>query len=222
MGKKIRVHIADDHKILIEGIYAVIKSSKEIEIEGYSLDGREVIEWSKTHMADVLVLDINMPLFDGVEVLKSFKLRGIDIKVIILSSYDDVNLVKEMMQLGASGFLSKDSASKHIVDAIKAVYNGEQYFSDAIKNNLLKLYMGKEVRLGERPESTIAQNLTRREVEILGLLTKEYSSLEIAKLLNLSKATVDTYRKNLFKKIKAKNVVGLAMYAVKNKIVSIQ
>tara|TARA_B100000787_G_scaffold170052_1_gene163680 strand:- start:32790 stop:33449 length:660 start_codon:yes stop_codon:yes gene_type:complete len=219
MKRKIKVHVADDHKILIEGIIAVINTDSDIEIEGYSLTGKEVIDWAKSHTADILILDINMPHFDGIEVLKIFKLNKINQKVIILSSYDDVKLVKEMVNLGASGFLSKDSAGEHIINAIKAVYEGEQYFSDHIKDNLLKLYTGKNVKLGLRPESTIANNLTDREKEVLKLISQEYNSPEIAQLLNISQSTVDTHRKNLLNKTNVKNAVGLAMYAVKNKII---
>ena len=219
MKEKIQVHIADDHKILIEGIVAVINTESDIEIEGYSLTGKEVIDWAEDHYADILILDINMPEYDGIEVLKFFKIKKINLKVIILSSYDDVKLVQEMINLGASGFLSKDSAGQHIVEAIRTVHAGEQYFSDTVKNNLLKLYTGKNVKLGQRPQSTIVNSLTDRETEVLKLISQEYSSPEIAQILNISQSTVDTYRKSLLKKTNVKNAVGLAMYAVKNKII---
>ena len=219
MKEKIQVHIADDHKILIEGIVAVINTESDIEIEGYSLTGKEVIDWAEDHYADILILDINMPEYDGIEVLKFFKIKKINLKVIILSSYDDVKLVQEMINLGASGFLSKDSAGQHIVEAIRTVHAGEQYFSNTVKNNLLKLYTGKNVKLGQRPQSTIVNSLTDRETEVLKLISQEYSSPEIAQILNISQSTVDTYRKSLLKKTNVKNAVGLAMYAVKNKII---
>lgn len=220
MGKKIQIHIADDHKILIEGIYAVIETSTEIEIEGFSLTGEEVIEWYKHNcehnIVDVLILDINMPLLDGVGVLKFLKNQPMTkMKVIILSGYDDVNLVRELIQLGASGFLSKNNASQHIIDAVKIVHSGEQFFDTDIKDNLLRLFIGNGVMKGDRPESLISQNLTKRELEVLKLISSEYNSTEIATMLNLSKSTVETYRKKLFKKIKAKNAVGLVKYAIK-------
>ena len=219
MKNKIRVHIADDHKILIEGIIAVINTEKSIEVEGYSLTGKQVIEWIESNSADILILDINMPEYDGIEVLKFFKQKKITQKVIILSSYDDVKLVQEMINLGANGFLSKNSAGLHIIEAINAVYHGDQYFSDTIKNNLLKLYTGENVTSGKRPESTILNSLTPRELEVLKLITDEYSSPEIAGILNISQSTVDTYRKSLLKKTNVKNSIGLAMYAVKNNII---
>ncbi|MDB2658248.1 response regulator transcription factor [Flavobacteriaceae bacterium] len=219
MKNIIRVHIADDHKILIEGIIAVINTDESIEVEGYSLTGKQVIEWIESNSADILILDINMPEYDGIEVLKFFKQKKITQKVIILSSYDDVKLVQEMINLGANGFLSKSSAGLHIIEAINAVYHGDQYFSDTIKNNLIKLYTGKNVTSGKRPESTILNSLTPRELEVLKLITDEYSSPEIAGILNISQSTVDTYRKSLLKKTNVKNSIGLAMYAVKNNII---
>ena len=124
-----------------------------------------------------------------------------------------------MINLGANGFLSKNSAGLHIIEAINAVYHGEQYFSDTIKNNLIKLYTGKNITSGKRPESTILNSLTPRELEVLKLITDEYSSPEIAGILNISQSTVDTYRKSLLKKTNVKNSIGLAMYAVKNNII---
>ena len=160
-----------------------------------------------------------MPENDGIDVLKSFKENNIKIRTIILSSYDDVKLVEELIALGASGFISKQSAGDHIIKAIKTVHEGEQYFSESIKTNLLKLFTGQKVKSGERPESTIAHSLTDREVEVLILISQEHSSPEIANILNISQSTVDTYRKSLLKKTNVKNAVGLAMYAVKNKFI---
>ena len=219
MKNKITVHIADDHKILIEGIIAVINTDNDIEVKGYSLTGKHVMEWVESNNADILILDINMPEYDGIEVLKYFKQKKISQRVIILSSYDDVKLVQEVINLGANGFLSKDSADQHIIEAINAVHQGDQYFSDAIKNNLIKLYTGENVKSGKRPESTILNSLTPREIEVLKLITDEYSSPEIADKLNISQSTVDTYRKSLLKKTNVKNSIGLAMYAVKNNII---
>jgi len=219
MKNKITVHIADDHKILIEGIIAVINTDNDIEVKGYSLTGKHVMEWVESNNADILILDINMPEYDGIEVLKYFKQKKISQRVIILSSYDDVKLVQEVINLGANGFLSKDSAGQHIIEAINAVHQGDQYFSDAIKNNLIKLYTGENVKSGKRPESTILNSLTPREIEVLKLITDEYSSPEIADKLNIIQSTVDTYRKSLLKKTNVKNSIGLAMYAVKNNII---
>jgi|TARA_B110000902_G_scaffold195093_1_gene221165 DNA-binding NarL/FixJ family response regulator len=221
MEEKIYVHVADDHKIVIDGIIAVINTDNDIEIKGYSLTGKEVTDWfdNKDNKADVLILDITMPVLDGIEVLKYFNKNKIDQKVIILSSYDDIKIVQEMLTLGCKGYITKNNAGEHIVEAIKAVANGDQYFSDDVQKTLLKSFSGQKVPKGMLPNKFLIETLTERELEVLKLITKQLNTPEIAKTLNVSISTVETHRKNLLKKIKVKNSVGLAMYAVKNKIV---
>ncbi|MDD7913485.1 response regulator transcription factor [Polaribacter sp. MSW5] len=215
------VHVADDHKILIEGIIAVINTDKDIEIRDYSLTGKEVIDWfeKKGNKADVLILDITMPVLDGFEVLKHFNKVGIRQNVIILSSYDDIKIVQEMLSLGCNGYITKNNAGEHIVDAIKAVANGEQYFSSDIQNILVKTFAGQHVPIGDAPDKFLKETLTDRELDVLKLISKQHNSPEIADKLNLGLSTVETHRKNLLRKLKVKNSVGLAVYAVKNKIV---
>ncbi|WP_347175141.1 response regulator transcription factor [Polaribacter uvawellassae] len=219
MKVKIKVHVADDHMILIEGIIAMLNTDKDIEVVGYSLTGKQVIEWFKTNEADILVLDINMPELDGIEVLKKFNKKKKHQKIIMLSSYDDAKLVKQLTTFGADGFISKTSAGEHILKAIKSVYNGDPYFSDDIKEGLFNLSLGYNVSEGSRPDFDVINGLTEREMEVLKLLVKEYSTQEMADKLFLSVNTVETYRKNLLKKLNVKNAVGLAMFAVKNKII---
>ena len=222
MKEKIYVHVADDHKILIEGIIAVINTDEDIETRGYSLNGKEVIDWvnNKDNKADVLILDITMPVLDGIEVLTYFKQRNIKQKVIILSSYDDAKIVQEMLTLGCSGYITKNNAGEHIIEGIKAVHRGEQYFSSDLHKDLIDILSGhKIVPEGETPEENLLEELTERELKVLKLISKEYNTTEIADKLNLATSTVKTYRKSLLKKLKVKNVVGLVMYAMKHKII---
>jgi DNA-binding NarL/FixJ family response regulator len=216
MNYKIKVHIADDHKILIDGVIALLNTEDDFEIEGYSLTGKQVVDWSAKNKADVLVLDINMPEMDGIEVLKTFKQRNTEIKTIILSSLSDPKLVQEMVLLGANGFVDKSCASDHIINAVRSVHNGVQYFSDDVKSRLLELYV-TESKVEETDLNR--DDLSEREVEVLRQIALEKSSTEIAEYLMVSIKTVETYRRSLYKKLKVKNVVGLAMYAVKNNIV---
>ncbi|MDY0780281.1 response regulator transcription factor [Tenacibaculum sp. IB213877] len=218
MKEKIKVHIADDHKILIEGVIALLNTEESIEVEGFSLTGREVVDWSRNNSVDILILDINMPELDGIGVLKIFQKRNTVQKTIILSGLSDPKLVQEMIALGANGFIEKSSASDHIIKAIKAVYKGEQYYSDDIKSSLFDLYVN-ESKTDESIKSTVEEPLTDREIEILKLITQELSTSEIADKLDLKIKTVESHRRSLYKKLKVKNVVGLAMYAVKNNIV---
>lgn len=223
MKKKIYVHVADDHKIVIEGIMAVIDTDNDIKVRGYSLTGKEVVDWfeAKENKADVLILDITMPVIDGIGVLRYFKANKIKQKVIILSSYDDINIVQEMLALGCKGYITKNNAGEHIIKAIKAVAKGEQYFSDDIQRELFKSFSGQGAFKNGSSDEDLIEELTERELIVLKLIVKQYSSPEIAHILKVSNSTVETHRKNLFKKIKVKNSVGLAMFAVKNRIVLI-
>jgi DNA-binding NarL/FixJ family response regulator len=219
--KKIQVHVADDHKIIIEGIIAVLNTNENIEIRGFSLNGQKVIDWfkKKENTADVLILDITMTVLDGFEVLKYFQDKKSDLKIIVLSSYDDVKIVQEVLKLGARGYISKSNAGEHIVKAIKAVVNGEQYFSNDIQDELLKVALGQKTRNGETPKDYLFESLTEREKNVLTLVTRELSTIEIADRMHISPHTVESYRKKLLSKLNLKNSVGLAMYAIKNKLV---
>ena len=221
MKDKIYVHVADDHKIVIDGIIAVINTDKDIEVRAFSLTGKQVIDWFENdeNQADVLILDITMPIIDGIGVLKHFKKNKINQNVIILSSYNDIKIVQEMLKLGCKGYITKNNAGEHIIEAIKTVANGEQYFSDDIQKMLLKTLAGQQVEAGQLPDDFVVETLTERELEVLKLITKQFNTPEIANKLSVSASTIETYRKSLLKKLKVKNSVGLAMYAVKYKIV---
>ena len=220
LDNKITVHIADDHQILIDGVMAVLDLEEDIEVVGYSLDGSQVIEWFSEHSADVLILDINMPKLDGIGVLKEFDSYDDVPNVIILSSYDDIKLVKEVLGMGAMGFVTKKSAGEHIVRAIRKVRQGEQYFSDEIKEKMMKTLMSKPLKMDDSNiEGVLISSLTRREYQILKLIAQQYTTKEISETLHISDSTVETHRKNLIKKTNVKNSVGLAIFAMRNEIV---
>jgi len=218
--RKIKVHIADDHQLLIDGIEAVLSSEENIEIVGSSLNGEDVLNWFASNEADILILDINMPKVDGIAVLQSFLKNGIQQKVIVLSSYDDTKLIKEVLKIGASGFLAKKCAGKNIVEAINQVYSGKHYFSESVKDKLLASFTNNYLNIDEiSKESSFFSSLTPRETDVLKLICKQLNSKEISTELHISINTVETHRKNLINKLKVKNVVGLAIYALKNNIV---
>ena len=217
--KKIRVHIADDHQLLIDGIIAVLKSEDNIEVVGYSLDGNQVLEWFNSNIADVLVLDINMPNLDGIGVLQAFQKKEVVPKVIILSSYDDKKLIKEVLKIGAKGFLAKKCAGENIVEAIYAVNSGNQYFSKDIQEKIVSSITGNNEGITDSADGMFFSSITEREIEVIKLVAQEYSTKEIAEELHISVNTVETHRKHLLKKLNVKNAVGLAMYAVKNNLI---
>lgn len=212
MGK-IKIHLIDDHQIVIDGLLAVLKLEDDFEVVGFSLNGENVHERLIKNNADVLIMDINMPDIDGIDVLKDFQKKGIPCKIIVLSSYDDVKLIKEVLNLGVNGYLSKKCAGENIAEAIRKVYDGEQYFCDAIKDKMLTSFSNNT-----NTDAPVT-NITKRELEILQLVVREFTTKEISEQLTISINTIDTHRKNIMKKLNVKNTIGMVKYAIKNDLV---
>jgi DNA-binding NarL/FixJ family response regulator len=159
-----------------------------------------------------------MPKKDGIEVLKEFNQKGFPCKVIILSSYDDLKIIKEVMKLGAKGYLTKKSAGENIIQAIKTVNLGEEYFDDYVREKIFSSFTQNNPKLN-RSSFSENQILSARELEIITLISLEYSGKEISEQLFISLNTVETHRKNIMKKLKTKNVIGLVKYALKNNLI---
>lgn len=216
MDTTIRIYLADDHQLLIDGMHAVLRTNPNFEIVGYSLNGIDVIEKATELRADILVMDINMPMKNGIEVLKDIAASTVDFKVIILSSYDDLKLVREVMKLGARGYLTKQCAGENIVEAIQVVESGEEYFCQTVRDKIFSSFAKNNPQLNV---DVFQSALTDRELDIIRLLSLEYSTREIAEELFISMHTVESHRKNLLKKLNIKTTVGLVKYAIKNNFV---
>lgn len=218
MTQKIRIHLADDHQVLIDGLTNLLRTVSHFEVAGNSLDGTSIYEDVTENNADILLLDISMPKKDGIEVLKEFNEKGFPCKVIILSSYDDLKIVKEVMKLGAKGYLTKKSAGENIIEAIEAVNKDEEYFDKHIREKIFINFTQNNPKLN-KPAFIENDFLTEREIEIITLISLEYSGKEISEELFISVNTVETHRKNIMKKLKIKNVIGLVKYALKNNLI---
>jgi DNA-binding NarL/FixJ family response regulator len=218
MPNKIKIHLADDHQVLIDGMLALLKTNSKFEVVGHSLNGLDLVKKVKENKADILIMDINMPHKDGIEVLKEFSVSGFTCRVIILTSYDDLKLIKEVLKLGATGYLSKECAGENIVEAIEVVASGREYFSKNIQDKIFSSFSGNHT-VASNQDLHMSNILTERELEILKLISLEYSGKEIGKELFISPNTVETHRKNLIKKLNVKNTIGLVKYAIKNKLI---
>ena len=218
MSEKIRIHLADDHKVLIDGIKTLLQTVPDFEVVGHSLDGNTIYEDVTNNKTDVLVLDISMPKKDGIEVMKEFAKKGLPCKVIILSSYDDVKIIKEVMKLGASGYLTKQCAGDQIVEAIHSVSNDIEYFCNTVREKIFNTATKDNPKLNKQ-KPKIDTGLTGREIEIITLIALEYSGKEISDRLFISTNTVETHRKNILKKLNAKNTISLVKFAIKNNLI---
>ena len=218
MTEKIKVYLADDHQMLIEGMKAVIKTNDNFEVVGFSLNGIQLIEQVEKTRADILVMDINMPEKDGIEVLKELSNTKKSFKVIVLSSYDDLKLVKEVINLGARGYLTKQSVGDNIIEALTEVHNGEEYFCNIMQDKILASF-SQNNKNDDLSELLPPIYLTNRELVIIKLIALEYSGKMISEKLFISTNTVETHRKNLLKKLNVKSSIGLAKYAIKNNLI---
>ena len=218
MKNNIRIHLADDHQIIIHGIQTLLHTVPNFEVVGFSLNGTTVFEDVTNNQADVLVLDISMPEKDGIEVVKEFAQKGFPCRVIILSSYDDLKLIKEIMDLGVSGYLTKQCAGDNIIEAVQAVADGEEYFCESIREKIFSNATKNNPKLNTY-KPNINPLLTEREIEIIILIALEYSGKEISEQLFISINTVETHRKNIMKKLKAKNTIGIVKYAMNNHLI---
>lgn len=217
MKEKIRIHLADDHQVLIDGLTNLLNTVEEFEVAGTSLDGENIFDDVVKNKAEILILDISMPKKDGIEVLKEFHKKGFPCKVIILSSYDDLKIIKEVMKLGASGYLTKKCAGENIIEAIEVVHLGQEYFDDSVREKIFNTFTENNPKLKTIPQEH--NILSARELEIITLISLEYSGKEISEQLFISTNTVETHRKNIMKKLKTKNTIGLVKYAIKNNLI---
>jgi two-component system response regulator NreC len=213
----INVLIADDHQLFIDGLGSLLKNEPDIEIKGQALNGKEVIQALTYNRIDIVLLDINMPDTDVVEVTKQIRTKFPHTKIIILTMYHGTRYYTKLIKYGISGYLYKSAGKAEFLEAIHKASNGEMYihkdlFTEATmhKKDLMPAF---DTNLSN-PE----QLLTKREIEILKLIAREYSNNAIADQLFISTGTVDTHRKNIILKLGVKNTVGLIKYCIQNNL----
>ena len=209
----VRVLIADDHQIFIDGIKALFHKIKNIKIVAEANNGIDIIRILEKKPIDVVLIDINMPLMDGIETTQQISSRFPLVKVLALSMHGEKSYIIKMLQAGASGYILKNTTKEEIVEAINEVYNGGKYYSEEVTDQVME-GLTEEKSIQEKID--IHKLLTDREIEVLKLITQELTSKEIAEKLFISKLTVDSYRKDLIFKLSVKNIAGLVKFAVKN------
>lgn len=202
--ESIRLLIADDHPLIIDGLKTSLSREESLEIVDEAVDGAEVLSALQRHNIDVILLDINMPGMNGFETLQKIVPEFPDVKILILSMYDKPEFIHSLIENGASGYLLKNTGRDEMIYAIQKVHHGNIYFSEEVKKILKK----------EERAAGGHEQLTKREKEILSLIAQEKTTSEIAELLFISTHTVDTHRKNLLAKLGVKNAAGLVKFAI--------
>jgi DNA-binding NarL/FixJ family response regulator len=211
----IKVAIADDHTLFRTGVKTSLSSRKDIQMVAEAENGMQLLNLLRHIKPDVVLLDIQMPIMDGLSTLPEIKKLYPDIKVIMLSMHNDHSMITRMMEIGANSYLTKESDSETIYQAIRTCYEDDYFFNDLTNKALLNGLRTKKVPEAATPEV----QLTEKEVTILRLMCEEKSTKEIADEVDLSPRTVEAIRDKLKTKTGAKSMAGLVMYAVKAGIV---
>jgi DNA-binding NarL/FixJ family response regulator len=214
MCEPIKIIIADDHEIFRKGFHVLLRKNQEIKIVADAGEGKDLIEKVKKHDPDVVITDIQMPEMDGVEAARKITSLNPSIGIIALTMFNDDNLIVDMLEAGAKGYLLKNTDRKELITAINAVHNGENYFCNATSQKMARLIALSRLKPSFR---TIPQ-FSKNEIEIIKLMCQEYTSKQIGAFLGYTTRTVENYREKIQEKIGAKNAIGVVIYAIKHQI----
>jgi DNA-binding NarL/FixJ family response regulator len=214
----IRVIIADDHVLYRAGVKTALSMKKDVKVIAEADNGMHLLNMVKMVEADVILLDIQMPIMDGIATLPELKKICPNVKVIMLTMVDDNSMITKLMELGANSYLTKTSDSEIIYEAIKTCFNQEYYFNSLTNTALLSNLKQRNAAMPQKMAMQEAQ-LNDKEILILKLMCEEKSTKEIADIVDLSPRTVEAIRDKLKVKTGAKSTAGLIMYAVKHKLI---
>jgi DNA-binding NarL/FixJ family response regulator len=214
MTKEINVLLVDDHQIIIDGLQSLIENAEGIRVISQANNGREALGILKILDVDVVLMDIDMPVMNGLDAAKIIHENYAATRVIILSMHGDRALIKELIKMGVDGYLLKNASKDELLNAIKMVASGDRYFSSDVTVSLLN-----DEPAYNKTLTKSGLKLTAREIEILKLIAEGFTNKEIGEQLFISHRTVDTHRTNLMKKLNINNVAGLISFAIKNGII---
>jgi DNA-binding NarL/FixJ family response regulator len=207
--RRMKILLVDDHTILLDGVKSLLSKEDDLEIVGQAGSAEAALEFLKKQDVDLIITDYSMPGMDGLSLLNTVKRIAPNTKIILLSMHDEVHLVKEILKAGVNGYVLKKDTHKELLNAIHDVNNGKVYLSSDVNKMLI-------TNLNNPDEGKL---LTDREREILKLIAKEYTNKDIAEELFISERTVETHRKNIFKKTATNSLVGLIKFAYANNLI---
>ena len=213
LEKIIKVLVVDDHQLIIDGLKSLLQDEHDIVFAGGANTMQQAIDFVSKNRVEVVLADINMPEGSGIETTRSLKVIQPDIQVLALTMHEDINMIRMMVEAGASGYILKRTNMNEVLEAIRVVAKGGKYLGRDVQEILLN-NMGKSTSPAEQIVNLSI--LTQREREILNLIAKELRNDEIAEKLFISERTVETHRRNIFTKTKTKSIVGLIKYAMGN------
>ncbi|NNF33600.1 MAG: response regulator transcription factor [Saprospiraceae bacterium] len=206
----IGILLCDDHPLVIEGLKLIIQSHDQMEIIGSVHNGQEAIDFLSEHEVDILLMDINMPVLNGIEACKIIQKEHQEVKVIMLSMLDDLHITKKLIEYGAKAYILKNASKDEIIQSILGVAEGRVLFDQEMLLKIIDLKNSKNRKI----EKSLFPKLSRREKEILSLIVQEHTTGEIAEKLFISFGTVETHRRNMLNKLGLRNTAGLVRMAM--------
>jgi len=215
----IRILIADDHEIVRRGLRSLIESQPNWQVVGEAVTGREAVDLAKAHAPHVAVLDVSMPELNGLEATRQIIKALPQTEVLILTMHESEQVVREVLDSGARGYVLKSDAGRDLISAVDALVHRRPFFSSRVSEMLLQNYLGKQERPATSPDSPRSR-LTAREREIVQLQAEGKTNKEVAASLNISIKTAETHRTNIMNKLDLHSVTELVRYAVRNNIVA--
>ena len=215
MLSKTRLLIVDDHQMLLDGIRALLQDVDQFEIIAEAHHGAQALEILSTNDIDIVLTDINMPEMNGIELAQKIQTSFPNTKILALSMFSEKQTIRDMIDAGVSGYILKNTGKEELVGALTKIASGGLFFGDEVTNEMMRMMTDNE-KLSKKQEEV---TLTIREKEILKLIYKEYSNSQIANELFISERTVETHRKNIFRKTNTKSIVGLIKYAYEHQLV---
>lgn len=209
--------VADDHTLMRQGLCKILEEQEDWRVVGQATTGRDAVRLVQDLRPSVAILDIGMPLLNGIEATRQMRRRQPDLHVLILSMHAEEAYIMQALQAGAQGYLLKDSADVELIRAVAAVSNGKSYFSPAVARVMLDDYLRHLSQAGivDRYDS-----LSEREREVLQLIAEGHSNKEVADILTVSPATIETHRAHIFRKLDVHNTAEVVLYAVRRGLIS--
>jgi len=216
MSKKIQILIADDHSLVREGISALLKPYPEVSIVGEASNGKEAIEKASTLRPDIILMDIAMPGLGGLEATLEIKKKHPEIKIIVLTQYDDAEYVSRFLKSGVSGYILKRASGAELISAIRSVAEGESYLYPSVASKVIEGYVGKK---SSSPDPY--EHLTDMEKQVLKLIAEGYTHKEIASALNISDKTVIAHQSNISEKLGIHTKAEFIKFAITRGIIKV-
>jgi len=217
---KIKILLADDHRIILDGVKLMLDEENNYEICGMAGNGEEALQMAVDLNPDIIIADISMPDINGIQLIEKIKALKLSAKIIVLSMYATQDYICNALKVGANAYLTKQTTTKNeLLEAISAVLNNEEYFSSNIAKIMIRNYSDQARKNGSPDIKTIS--LTCREKEILKLYAGGYSNQEIAGMLAISTRTVDAHKNNIMQKFSFKSTVEMVKYAIRNNLVDL-